>query len=45
MNIFRNKKYFIIEIINDIINTKDLDQKLKSNKVLINRVVKIKMKT
>ena len=45
MNIFRNKKYFIIEIINDIINTKDLDQKLKSNKVLINRVVKIRMKT
>ena len=34
-----------IEIINDIINTKDLDQKLKSNKVLINRVVKIRMKT
>ena len=45
MNIFRNKKYFIIEIINDIINTKDFDQKLKSNKVLINRVVKIRMKT
>ena len=45
MNIFINKKYFIIEIINDIINTKDLDQKLKSNKVLINRVVKIRMKT
>ena len=39
------KNIFIIEIINDIINTKDLDQKLKSNKVLINRVVKIRMKT